>query len=575
MDETQRAEAVLQAFQAARFRECLALAAPMLVDGQAPGPILLAAAQAYAKLDHLPEAAHFYHRAALALPEAAPLLLTLAARIQSQLRNDSEALRLLRLAQDHGPLTHEALFTLRRILRTQLALEELAALDGIVHQAMLAGEAWAFEGEDPLFHLMWCGDERLNSLVTHMPTGKPFTPESRMARRTRPHRFGERIRVGYLSADVSDQHPTMILFQGVLFAHDPAKFDVRLFCYTEPDLSATDHRFRRDYPNLVDIQALDDDAAEALIRAHELDILVDLKGHTRDSRVDLVNRGLAPVQVAYMGFPGSSHGVDCDYMIGDAIVLRDGSRAFYHELYCRMPDSYQANDCRLRPLPPALSKAEAGLPKDAFVYASFNKVAKITADMASLWAEVLKRTPGSVLWVLCAETVARDNFTNFMVSRGIAADRIIYAGRTEYEAHVARMQAADVALDTFPYTGHTTTSDSLWAGVPVVALKGTNFASRVSESLLSAIGLEALVADTPSAFVDMAVSLYEKPERLAGLRRHLAEQRFIAPLFDTDRFTGHLEIAFEHMVARARAGLPPEAFDVPPLPPRTKPFCLI
>lgn len=559
---------VLEAFSAGDWRLCLTRATPFLTEGNAPAPVLLASAQSYSRLGHLPEAAYFYEMAADLMPAEAPLLLTLAARIRVQLFEESKALALIRRVQALGPLNVEALSTLRKILRPRLALAELARLDALVHRAMLDGEAWAFDNEDPLFHLMWCGDERLNGLVRHMPAGTPFTPDMRAARRARPHRFGDKIRVGYLTSDVSDQHPTMILFQAVLEAHDPERFEVTLFCYTDDDLTETDLAFRKRYPNLVVIRDLDDDAAAELIRARGIDILVDLKGHTRDARVDLVNRGLAPVQVAWLGFPGTCHGIDCDYIIGDPVVLPDGSEPHYHELFCRLPETYQCNDGKTRPRPEPPPRSTLGLPDEAIVFGSFNKQAKITAEVADLWARVLSAVPGSVLWTLCQPGPARENFATHMQSLGIAPSRIIYMPRADYAEHIARIGAADIALDTFPYSGHTTTSDCLWAGVPVVALKGTNFASRVSESLLTAIGLSELVAHDEQAFVDMAVMMARSPLRRRALKAKLEQNRLRMPLFDTERFTRHLETAFEMMVARAARGLPPEPFDVPALPPR-------
>lgn len=572
MSTEDQVDAVLQAFSAGDWRLCLTRAALLLTGGNPPAPVLLAAAQSYSRLGHMPEAAHFYELAAELMPEQAQLLFTLAARIRAQLFDDTKALALLRRVQALGPMGPDALSTLRKILRPRLALAELARLDGAVHQAMLRGEAWAFDNEDPLFHLMWCGDERLNGLVRHMPAGRPFTPEARAARRARPHRFGEKIRIGYLTNDVSDQHPTMILFQGVLEAHDPDRFEVTLFCYTDADLSATDLEFRERYPNLVDIRDLDDEAAADLIRARGIDILVDLKGHTRGARVDLVNRGLAPVQVAWLGFPGTCYGIDCDYIIGDPIVLPDGSEPHYHELFCRLPETYQCNDWKRRPHPAPSSRASLGLLEDKVVFGSFNKPAKITADVAALWARVLDAVTDSVLWVLCQPGPARENFVRHMQGLGIDPSRVIYMPRADYADHLARMASVDIALDTFPYSGHTTTSDCLWMGVPVVALKGTNFASRVSESLLTAIGLGELVARDEQAFVDMAVAMARSPLRRRALKARIEQNRLRLPLFDTERFTRHLEAAFEVMVERAARGLPPKAFDVAALPPRQTPF---
>ncbi|TWD57757.1 putative O-linked N-acetylglucosamine transferase (SPINDLY family) [Agrobacterium vitis] len=562
----------LQAYKAGNLTKCLRLLAPVLKNRVLDGNILLVAAQCHAKLDQKIQAAELYMRAAEALPDNKSMFLLMAARLFQQAKDNDRALETAKAAAASGPFSVEVQNTLRRLLRDQLALVDIPASDAMVMNGMASGNPEFFAVDDPYEHLLWCGDEAINSQQTRMAAGTPFTPVSKQQRRAMPHQHGEKIKVGYLSADYSDQHPTMRLFQSVLLSHDPTRFDIHLFCHTEAPIVATDRGMRQTYPNLHVITDMDDDAACAYIRSFDLDILVDLKGHTKDVRVDLINRGLAPLQAAYLGFPGSAYGIDCDYIISDPIVTPDSARPYYHEKLCRLPECYQANDNRHRLLVPAASRASLGLPEDAFVLASFNAARKISLFTAQLWARVMATIPDSVLWILCEGQSRQSNLIDFMGKNGIAPDRLFFADTAIYSEHIARLQAADLGLDTYPYNGHTTTSDKLWAGLPVITFKGSNFASRVSESLLTALGVPELVANDADHLVDLAASLAQDRARLEAIRQKIADNRFVAPLFDTERFTRHLERAFEMMVEREKAGLEPDHIDVAPLPPRNAPF---
>lgn len=562
----------IAAYQKGDYRQCLKLLGPTLAGAKVDSKLLLMAAQSNVKLNNMEKAAEYYARAAAIDPKSRRMLTLLAARTYQRASRQAAALRLAREAVGDGAFDIEAENTYRQLLRSQLCLGELEAQDARLLALMKAGEPAAFAVDDPHDHIMWCDDEALNARITRMHGGTAFTPQSRAERRALPHAFGDRIRVGYLSNDLSDQHATMRLFQGVLLHHDPAKFDITLFCYSSDALIATDQGLRSRYGRIVRIGDLDDTKARETIRAAAIDILVDLKGHTKDARVSLVNSGLAPIQVAYLGFPGCGTGIDCDYILGDAIVTPEASQPFYHEQVCRLPECYQANDGDHRVLPPPALRADLGLPEDAIVIASFNATKKITPLTARLWAEVLRAVPKAVLWMMCDDLDARSNFTDFMADHGVSSDRIIFASRANYPEHVARLQAADFAVDSFPTNGHTTTSDKLWAGLPVVTRRGRNFTSRVSESLMTTLGIPELVAADDRGFVDLSVALARDPERLASLKARIAEHRFRSPLFDTERFTRHLERAYEIMVDRQIRGLAPAPFDVPRLPAREAPF---
>jgi hypothetical protein len=424
--------------------------------------------------------------------------------------------------------------------------------------AMAAGDYSDLAAEEPHAAVMWLESDEDLRRATNLGPFPAFTEESRRARRAAPHAWGEKIRIGYLSADFWDDHATMRLLAEVLRRHDPARFEITLFCNTPERFIRFDGGGRETWGRIVPIRDLGDEEAAALIRAEGIDILVDLKGHTGNNRAGVVNLGAAPVQVAWLGFPGTCIAVDCDYVIGDRFVLPDGAQPHYHELFCRLPDTYQPNDPVSRPLPPAASRAELGLPEDVFLFASFNSAKKLTPRTLDLWARVLAEAPKAHLWIMAPGDAVLSAFA----ARGIDSARIHIAAKCAYASHVARVQAADLGLDTFPCNGHTTTSDMLWAGLPVVTMRGQGFPSRVSESLLHAIGLPELVAPDDDAFVTLAAGLAKDPDRLKPLRQRLIANRFTAPLFDAERFCRNLERGFEVMAERARAGLEPVAFDV-------------
>lgn len=423
--------------------------------------------------------------------------------------------------------------------------------------------------ESPFYNLHWIEDESINKLAGKSPnfSAAPL----RLARRSMPHVWSDKIRVGYLSSDFWARHATMKLVRGVLEDHDRERFEITLFCHTAEDRLDPDE-VRAKWGNSVIIRDMNTEEAAETIKSHNIDILVDMKGQTRDGRAHLLNKPLAPIHVEWLGFPGSMSNIDVDYIIGDRIVLPDASKPHYWEKFCRLPECYQPNDVIYRPEHSEFTRKDAGLPEDVFVFASFNATRKISLQNIELWAQILKAAPNSVLWLLCAHDEARDNIIKKLRKLGMPQDRIIFMPLVDYQHHVARMRLADLGLDTFPVNGHTTTSEQLWGELPVLTKKGTHFASRVSESLLTAIGLPELIAKDEEDYLMSAVSLYQNRQKIAEYKQRLRINKYIKPLFDHRRFRQHLESAFEMMVDRAKRGLAPDHFDVPALPARTEPF---
>ncbi|WP_188263198.1 tetratricopeptide repeat protein [Azospirillum tabaci] len=379
-----------------------------------------------------------------------------------------------------------------------------------------------------------------------------------------PSGDGGRITVAYLSADFHE-HATAYLAAELFELHDRDRFRVVACSYGPDDGSPMRRRLEAAFDAFHDIRGSDPDAVQARLTAEGVHILVDLKGYTRHVRFDLLARRLAPVQVAYLGYPGTMGSDVMDYVIGDRFVTPPEHQPHYRERLVILPDSYQAND-RCRPLDaPVPDRAACGLPPDGFVFCAFNAPFKITPSMFGVWMRVLARVPGSVLWLQRAGRESADNLRREAARRGVDPDRLVFAPHRPQAEHLARYRLADLFLDSFPYTGHTTVSDALWMGLPVVTRMGGTFASRVAAGLLSAVGLPETVTTTLDDYEALAVRLAGEPAVLVGFRHRLVAARATAPLFDSPRFTRHLEHAYRTMWERHAAGLPPQSFTVPPL----------
>jgi len=374
-------------------------------------------------------------------------------------------------------------------------------------------------------------------------------------------RAAGRIRIGYVSAEFREQ-ATAYLMAGVYEAHDRRDFEIIAFDNGYDDASPMRARLEQAFDRLIPIAGLADSAAAEAVREAGIDILVNLNGYFGKPRMSIFARRAAPVQVNYLGFPGTLGAPYMDYIIADRIVIPEGERRFFDEAVVWLPDCYQANDGkRVRPAPD--SRERHGLPPEAFIFCNFNQSYKLAPEIFAIWMRLLRNRPDSVLWLLHDRDTANANLRREAEKQGVAAGRLIFAPLTPQEQHLARIALADLFLDTLPYNAHTTASDALWAGVPLITCRGTAFAGRVAASLLTAAGLPELIAEDLAAYEALAAALAEDRSRLADLRARLARQRQTCALFDTARFTRHLEAAYRAMIARARAGQKPESFAVP------------
>ncbi len=375
---------------------------------------------------------------------------------------------------------------------------------------------------------------------------------------------GERLRIGYLSGDFHD-HATSRLLVEVLERHDRTRFEVFLYSYGPDDGSAMRQRVERSSEHFVELREVSQRASAERIRADRIDILVDLKGYTFGCRVETLAYRPAPVQVNYLGFPGSLGATFYDYIVGDPVVTPLDLADDFSERIAQLPHSYQPND-RSRPLPPAPQRSECGLPEQGFVFCCFNNTYKITPRMFDLWCRLLNRVPGSVLWLLEANLQAKSNLLREAGARGIGPERIVFAPSLPQPAHLARLQLADLVLDTLPYNAHTTASDALWVGVPVVTCPGETFASRVAASLLAAAGLSETTVATLQDYESLAVALARDAARYRALRARLREARASCALFDADRYARDLEALLTRMHEAAQVGAP-----LPNLPAQSRP----
>ncbi|MGE0580463.1 tetratricopeptide repeat protein [Reyranella sp.] len=365
-----------------------------------------------------------------------------------------------------------------------------------------------------------------------------------------PH---DRLRIGYLSSDFRD-HPTSWLIAGLIESHDRDRFEVRGYSTGPDDESPLRRRIQQAFDHFTDISAERDEDAARRIAADEVDILVDLNGLTDGGRGGILARRPAPVVAHFLAYPGPLGTRAVDYIIADHVVVPDASSAHFDSAIVRLPVSYQVND-QARERPGTKPAREAlGLPAESFVFCGFCQPVKLSPEVFDAWMRILARAPGSVLWLLEDNRFMRANLEREAQSRGVEPERLVFAPRVDQQAHIARHQSADLLLDTWPCGAHTSASDALWVGVPVITRPGATFASRVAASLLGAVGLPELVVTGLPAYEDLAVELARSPALVQKLRARLATDGARQGLFDTSRFRARLELAFQEMWRRHQEG---------------------
>jgi predicted O-linked N-acetylglucosamine transferase (SPINDLY family) len=371
----------------------------------------------------------------------------------------------------------------------------------------------------------------------------------------------DKIRIGYFSADFHN-HATAYLMAELFERHNKEKFELIAFSFGPDTKDDMQFRVSQAFDKFINVVAMSDEEVALLSRDLGVNIAIDLKGLTKDARIGIFSYKAAPIQVSYLGYPGTLGADYIDYLIADKTLIPPESQPHYSEKIVYLPNSYQVNDRQKVIAPKQFTKQELGLPQDSFVFCCFNNNFKITPDIFDTWVRILKAVEASVLWLFQDNPTAATNLQKEAALRGLDPARLVFAKRMDLPQHLARHKVADLFLDTLPYNAHTTASDALWAGLPVLTCMGESFASRVAASLLKAIGLPELITQTPEDYESLAIELATKPGKLQSIKDKLAANRLITPLFDTALFTQHIEEAYEKMYERYLADLPPDHIEV-------------
>jgi len=447
--------------------------------------------------------------------------------------------------------------------RGQLAFFEREACrwaeaDGVLaelREAVRAIPAGAARETSPFTHAVLVDDP-----LEQLKVARHYASHAAIGVRPLPRRVarahGKRLRIGYLSADFH-QHPTSQLMAQMLECHDRSAFEVTLLSAGRDDGSVLRRRICAAAEHFEELRGFRFDAIARRIRALGIDILVDLKGATHGTLMPVLAHRPAPLQVGWLGFPGTSGAPYIDYVIGDPVVTPLADAASFSEKIAQLPGCYQPNDAH-RPLPGPSTRADWGLPGEGAVLCAFHQSYKISAAVFGTWCELLRELPGSVLWLLQWNSNVQQTLTAAARERGIGEDRLVFAPLLQPDQHLSRLACADLYLDAWPCNAHTTAGEALWAGVPVITICGRTFAQRVAASLLHAVGHDELVCDDAASYRRLAVALARDPGRRAALREHLFGQRRASALFDGARFARDIEALYLRMWSRAVSGAPAE-----------------
>ncbi len=449
-----------------------------------------------------------------------------------------------RLRPDLAFMEGTRLFIKARLCDWREMSQDIAALTAAVTAGAPATPPWPILSlvDSPELHHRAA---RIWTRAKH-PTVAPAPP---------PAAHHDRVRVGYFSPDFRE-HPVATLMAGVFENHDRAAFACTAFSFGPMTGDAMQQRLKRAFEHFIDVSGKSDGEVAAIARGLGIDIAVDLAGYTSESRAGIFAARAAPVQINYLGFGGSMGADFIDYIIADRTLISPETRPHFTEHVISLP-SYQANDQSRAIAGRRFTRAELGLPENGVVFCAFTSANKISPACFAGWMRILAAVENSLLWLSHHSAAAAANLRIAASDAGIAAERLIFAARLGPEEHLARQRAADLFLDTFPFTAASSASDALWAGVPVLTRAGKSYVARIAASLLTAAGLPEMITTSQDAFEALAISLAKDPARLAALRARLAQAATSSRLFDTRRFTRALEGAYARIHARARAGLPP------------------
>ena len=468
----------------------------------------------------------------------------------------AQALRCLEKAY---ALNSDSPYLLGVLLHTQMQVADWHNLDDRIRA--MAGKVHRQHAVVPPFvSLTVSSDMALQSKASKIWVRDKFAAYLDIAP-VQPYKDHARIRIGYFSADFQE-HATAYLMAELFELHDKNQIEIFAYSFGPPQNDAMRQRLTHAFEHFHDVAHLTDSQLVALARSHEIDIALDLKGYTTESRADLFAMRVAPVQASYLGYPGNMGAPFIDYLIADPVVVPQDQLTHYSEKIVYLPGCYQPNDRKRKISDKPFTRQEAGLPEQGFVFCNFNNTYKITPTTLDSWVRILNKVPGSVLWLLADNALALQNLKDEAAFRGLDTNRLIFAPRIPLDVHLARHCLADLFLDTFPYNAHTTASDALWAGLPVLTCMGKTFANRVAGSVVSAMGMPELICDSETDMERRAVSLALNVRVLTDIKTKLKQQRSACALFDTPQYVTHLESAFKQMHNQNQADVVPAHFGV-------------
>ena len=432
-------------------------------------------------------------------------------------------------------------------IQTSLLYQQQCLCDFEVYQsiAILVRDSKFCSGSCPPFMILsWLDDPLIQLICARNFARYKFKAPGPHIMVRPPKTYPKRIKIGYFGADFYD-HATMYLISGLFRHHDKSKFEIFIFSYggskhdswTELAIAYAD--------TFYDVTDLGDQQIYDLARSYDLDIAIDLKGFTKNNRTEIFRLRLAPIQISYLGYPGSLGTACIDYIVADPVVIPANAGEYFDEKIIRLPHCYQPNDNQRVISQKSFDRSDAGIPPDAFVFCNFNSAYKISDKEFGIWMRILKRSPRSVLWLLASNGYVESNLRGAASKYGIDPSRIIFAEKLPHAEHLARLRLADLFIDTFNVTAHTTASDALWAGLPLVTKCGNQFSSRVAASILMAAGLPELVTYSESDYEAVVIGLSANPERLETVKTKISKSKFSAPLFDTERYALNFERGLE------------------------------
>lgn len=486
-------------------------------------------------------------------------LLVKAGTLLSKFNQDKQAIDCIKQGYD---LSGKSIDLASAALRVALKNGDWTLMQEVTQQLSTYYKSIDFKGvETPRTHLLWCADEALNIKVL-----SKFA-ETNFAARDTNYTYATRninkhkLRIGFISYDYRE-HATSHLALGLLRHFNRDRFEYYAYCTSWDDGSALRRDILNRFSKVKMISNKTDKEAADIINADRIDILVDFNGLTEGTKMGILSFKPAPIQISYLGFPGTSGGRYIDYIFADDYTLPPERDQLYPEKIIRIPPTYQMNDYDAKWLPPKALMSKTNLPNDKIVIGMFNNVNKITSFTWSTWMSILNSISNAVLWILDPGDVARANLIQAAQSHGVDSDKIIFAPKLKLEEHFARLQLCDFVLDPWPYGGHTTTADALFCNVPVIALEGNNFASRVSGGLLIAAGLGKLIAKNVDEYIKLAVDLEKNKENLSAIKAHLSRNRKRLPIFNAKHRTQQIERAFTFAYNRYLEKKPTVSFRV-------------